>query len=288
MDLRHLRHFDTLATTGSLHRAARSLGLRQPALSQSIRALEADVGIRLVDRSPSGTRLTPAGSAFLNEARHVLAALEQAIDVARHTAADEITPLRLGITRDTANDRLAAILRTASQPDFVVNDGFSAGHLSLLTTGRLDLVLLPLSAITDHAHRETLWQEDIHLVLPATHPLAADGAIGIHRLRDLPLIVGSGDHASAADHALISACRDAGIDLPATLRVHHLEVGLMLVSAGLGVSVLPAGSSVLTGATGIVGRPLTPPLSITVAAAWPKSGLTSAAQRFLDVARSLA
>ena len=288
MDIRHLRHFDTLAATGSFHRAARRLGLRQPALSQSIRALEADVGTRLVDRSPSGTRLTPAGSAFLNEARHVLAALDRAIDVARHTAAEKTTPLRLGITRDTASDRLAVILRNVPQPDIVVSDGCTADHLSLLANGRLDLALLPLSAMTDHAHGEALWQEDIHLVLPATHPLAADDAIDIHRLRDLPVILGSGDHASVADHALISACRDAGIDLPATLRVHHLEVGLMLVSAGLGVSILPAGGPVLTGATGIVGRPLAPPLSITVAAAWPKSGLTSAAQRFLDVARSLA
>ncbi|MFP5516965.1 MAG: LysR family transcriptional regulator [Alphaproteobacteria bacterium] len=288
MNLRHLRHFDVLATTGSLHRAARRLGLRQPALSQSIRALEADVGTRLVDRSLSGTRLTPAGSAFLNEARHILTALDRAIDVARHTAAGASAPLRLGITRDTASDRLAAILRNAPQPEIVVSDGFTAGHLSLLADGMLDLALLPLSAMTDHAHSEALWQEDIHLVLPATHPLAADGAIDIHRLRDLPVTLGSGDHASAADHALTSACHAAGIDLPATLRVRHLEVRLMLVAAGLGVSVLPAGSLVLTGATGIVGRPLTPPLSSTIAAAWPKSGLTSAAQRFLDVARSLA
>lgn len=287
MDLRHLRHFDTLAATGSLHRAARHLGLRQPALSQSIRALEADVGTRLVDRSPSGTRLTPAGRAFLSEVRHILAALDQAMDVARHTTAAEAAPLRLGITSDSATHRLAATMRNFSK-DVVINDGDVADHRSLLAEGRLDLALLPASAMTDHAHGEALWQEDIHLVLPATHPLAADGAIDIHRLRDLPVILGSGDHASAADHALTSACHAAGVDISATLRVRHLEVRLMLVAAGLGVSVLPAGSPVLTGATGIVGRPLTPPLSITVAAAWPKSGLTSAAQRFLDVARSLA
>jgi len=276
-----------LAATGSLHRAARRLGLRQPTLSQSIRTLEADVGTRLVDRSPSGTRLTPAGDAFLNEARHILAALDRAVDVARHTADGAAAPLRLGVTSDTANRRLAEILRSVTQLKMVVSDGGAADHLSLLAAGMLDLAVLPVSSMTDHPHIETLWREDIHLVLPVTHPLAPDDTIDIHRLSGFPLIFGSDSHASIADQALANAFRIAEIDFHAIVTARHLEVRLTLVAAGIGITVLPAGSSVIATETGLITRPFTPPLSTTIAAAWPKSGLTSAAQCFLDVARSL-
>ncbi len=288
MDLRHLHHFDTLAEAGSLHRAARRLGLRQPALSQSIRALEADVGVRLVERGPRGSCLTRAGSAFLGEIRGILAALEQAAQVARLTA-EAAAPLRLGIADDIATPRLATVLQAFRQsfPDapVIVGDGPATRLRSLLDSGLLDLVLLPDEAMMNQAGTASLWPVEVHLAMPLSHPFADEAFIDIHQLKVVPLVFGTGDHLSAPDRLLKEACRTAGIEPMVAAMVCRPEVRLLLVAAGFGLTVLPALDPALTITVGIESRPLQPPLHLTVTAAWPVSGPTPEARRFLGLAR---
>src|SRR2546421_9391651 len=76
-DFRQFRYFVTVAEEGQMTRAARRLQLAQPALSQAIARLEAQVGIRLLDRNPRGVTVTPAGEAFLAKAQATLAAMEE-------------------------------------------------------------------------------------------------------------------------------------------------------------------------------------------------------------------
>lgn len=290
MDLRHLRHFITLAETGSLHRAARQLRLRQPALSQSIRSLEADVGTSLVDRTPSGTRLTQAGEMFLNEAQNILSSLDRAVQIARQAGDGTAIPLRLGITCDIVTTRLTDALsrfrKISTSGQATVSDAPRPRHQWMLDNGLLDLALLPSTLTADVEHAEILWDEDVHLVLPTTHPLVADAIIDIRRLANVPLILDSSNDDDGIGHALLNASRIAGLTIGITSPVFFLETRLMLVAAGFGITALPALSSALAATPGIVGRPLSPPLKVTTVAAWPTSGLTPAAQRFLTIARS--
>lgn len=288
IDLRHLHHLDTLAKTGSLHRAARQLGLRQPSLSQSIRALEAEVGVRLVERGPTGSRLTQAGDAFLAEVRSILAALDRAVHIAR-IAADSVAPLRLGIVGDVATFRLATTLQEFRRiyPDnrIIVGCCSAAQHRSMLHGGMLDLVLLPSEATGGHTDLELLWPEELHIAVPPAHPFADAAIIDIGDLRGVPLILGAGDHFSTPDRILSDACRAVGIDPLVAAMASHLEVRLLMVAAGFGLTVLPSPNPALVTAAGIVNRPLRPPLRMTVAAGWPPSGLTREARCFLDLAR---
>src|SRR5215470_1719222 len=98
MELRHLRYFVAIAEEGSFTRAAERLWIAQPGLSQQILALERELGVQLFERRSRGVVTTEAGRAFLEQARTVLRAAEDAIVVARDSAAGLTGSLRVGMS----------------------------------------------------------------------------------------------------------------------------------------------------------------------------------------------
>ena len=80
MRMNQIRHFLAVMEAGSLRAAARSVGVSQPAITKSIRQLEAQLGVQLVQRSARGAVATPAGKAFLARARIVQAELRKAVE----------------------------------------------------------------------------------------------------------------------------------------------------------------------------------------------------------------
>lgn len=286
MELRHLRHLTVLAETGSFHKAARQLGLRQPSLSQSIRSLESYIGVELVSRSSSGSHLTRAGSAFLNETQRILAALDSAVAAARAASTEDSALFRLGVSADIATGHTMNIIHAfSSKVDcrIAVRDDSPSHLLSMLDDGQLDLSLIPSSTNRPSVAIETLWMEEIHVALAANHHLARKVAIDISGLSDELIVTGPRDRDSIAD-LFFNACRISGINLSRVVALLHQEVRLALVGAGIGVTVQAASNQCFFAVTRIVTRPTVPPLSIEIAAAWPKSGMSSLAQQFIEVA----
>jgi DNA-binding transcriptional LysR family regulator len=91
-----LRYFVAVAHDGQMTRAARRLQLAQPALSQAIARLESQVGVRLLDRTPRGVTVTPAGEAFLEKAQATLAAVDEVKATARSWAREQEGRLHAG------------------------------------------------------------------------------------------------------------------------------------------------------------------------------------------------
>src|SRR5215470_17436135 len=86
MELRHLRYFVAVAEEKSFTRAAARLRMRQPPLSQQIKMLEREIGVRLFERLPKGVELTAGGVVFLADAQAALAGVERAAQKAVHAA----------------------------------------------------------------------------------------------------------------------------------------------------------------------------------------------------------
>src|SRR5579862_4931582 len=149
MELRHLRYFVAVAELGSISRAAERLFIAQPPLSTQIKDLEEELGVQLLLRLPRGVRLTAAGTAFLDEARHILDRSERAKRLARsHRSSRDMS--RIGYVQSAGHrilPRLIQHLRVA-QPgsEFDVREMITTRQLVALQQGEIDVGIarLPL------------------------------------------------------------------------------------------------------------------------------------------------
>src|SRR3954463_14461694 len=111
MELRHLRYFVAVAEHENVTRAALSLHVSQPALSQQIRDLEDELGFALLERGAKSVRLTPAGRVFLPEARQVLQRAHEAVEAARAAANGHTAELHIGYAPSLTSRILPPALR---------------------------------------------------------------------------------------------------------------------------------------------------------------------------------
>src|SRR3954470_8245233 len=98
MELRQLRYFAAVAEHANFNRAAERLHVAQPALSRQVGGLEKELGVVLFERLPRGVRLTPAGAAFGDRARRILAEVEAAREHALDAQRGKVGTLRLGFS----------------------------------------------------------------------------------------------------------------------------------------------------------------------------------------------
>jgi DNA-binding transcriptional LysR family regulator len=92
MSLDQLRYFVAVADTGTTRAAAAHLHVSQPPLSRQIRALEAELGVDLFERTPKGMALRPEGHALLCRARRILSEVRDAVDEAKTLSPSRVRP----------------------------------------------------------------------------------------------------------------------------------------------------------------------------------------------------
>src|ERR1700756_2905524 len=146
MDFRALRHFVALAEELHFGRAAQKLGMTQPPLSQSIKRLEQQLGVKLVERSSRSVSLTLPGATFAVEARRLLQQLEFVERLVRLTGAGEVARLTVGLIIPALYRilPLALDLLRARMPRLEVRleELPSEEQIKLLRYGRLDLAMI--------------------------------------------------------------------------------------------------------------------------------------------------
>ncbi len=172
-----LHYFVTIAEMGQITRAAKHLHLAQPALSQAVAQLEAQLGVRLLDRHARGVTLTPAGEAFLVKARAVLSAEADAAATAQSLARIADGALELGFLGApptvAAPDVLGAFARSHPQAELSFRELQFPTSATAAWLANVDLALC--FSPTSHAEVATLtlWNEPRTLLVGRSHPLAA-------------------------------------------------------------------------------------------------------------------
>jgi len=192
VDLRQLRYFVAVAEAGSLTRAAGELHIAQQSLSEQIRALEAQLGAPLFERSSRGVNLTDVGTVLLREARPLLAQAERALETTRRAARGEGGTLRVGFLSSVANYMLPPVMRAFRErhPEVTlhVEDVLIAALVEKLRTGELDAGLSRPPLVDDLAS-EVVLSEPVAAVLPEGHPLAGRAELTLAELADEPWVL---------------------------------------------------------------------------------------------------
>ena len=237
-----LVYFSTVATAGSLARAAERLGVSQPALTKSVQRLERRLGVKLLVRSSRGIELTDAGAAFLVRSRAISRELEDAQQEARDLAGGQAGILRIGATPAAANFTLAALLprlideRPAARINFVT--AFSDALLDAVANRDVELALLPLPERVDPSLEVLhLLEDDYQLIVSDRHPLAGKCSVSMSDLASYQW-AGSSKHEFARSQ-LERAFALEGIALPnLVFEANNLPALMLAVSRTSLVSVL--------------------------------------------------
>ncbi|MEZ7006519.1 LysR substrate-binding domain-containing protein [Streptomyces sp. AD55] len=188
LEVRHLRALCAIDEAGSLHRAARQLGVAQPTLSAQLNRIEQALGGRLFVRERTGCRPTPLGRSVLGRARPLVADMRALVRETRAAAAGGDSRLRVG---STASRALAGWLRRLRRPGLepALQMDVSANELLCrVADGQLDVAFVhevegsPLRVPEGLRLRVLVEREPQFVMLPADHPAAARGVV---RLADL-------------------------------------------------------------------------------------------------------
>jgi len=218
MELRHLRYFVAVAEERSFVQGARRLRVAQPAVSKQVRDLETELGVQLFHRLPRGVRLTPAGEAFLANARTTLEAAGRAVTSARDAGKDRASDLEfahgeLAVYTGIIEDLLAAFRDAHPGAHVRVTSKSDADTFQLLREGRIDIasVFIAEWPVDGFEALRIVDCATTGVMLPAGHPLAAASAVRLAELRDLTWLHSSQQRWPGFFRTIDEALRDRGL-----------------------------------------------------------------------------
>ncbi|HMO71774.1 MAG TPA: LysR substrate-binding domain-containing protein, partial [Paracoccaceae bacterium] len=214
----------------------------QSSVTEAIRGLEDDLGVRLFDRLARGLQLTHRGTLFLRHARQILSDVSIARQAFRDEAEQEGGRLALGVTSLVAGYVLSDILsryrRAHPRIELSVTEDSGEYIEHLLIGGELDVAVMLTSSIRDRMalHVETLLVSPYRLWLPLGHPLGQAEAIALEQLSGAPLIQLMVDEIEGSMRALMAAIP---VRPRIAFRTRSVEAVRSLVATGAGLAILP-------------------------------------------------
>jgi DNA-binding transcriptional LysR family regulator len=288
MELRQLRYLVEVARQGGFRRAAASLHVAQPSISQQLRRLERELGVILLERARTGVVPTPAGRALITRAERILAEAESALQEMQAHAGALTGTVRVGAWHSSAPD-VPGLVREFSQHhpgvEILLREDTAAVMLDLLRASALDIAVVILAEALDLSgvSIEPVLTEPLVVVGPPDGRLALRRRVRLADLRDEPFVMFP--PGSAMRGIVEQACARQGFTPRIVVEAMGFTAARALASRGLGIALLPRSLPAEQGPP-IAAAALTPTLTRTSALAWRERGaLTPAAAEFLAMAR---
>ncbi|MFZ4833788.1 LysR substrate-binding domain-containing protein [Rouxiella sp. Mn2063] len=247
IELRHLRYFIAVADELHFGRAAERLHISQPPLSQQIQALENHIGAVLFQRNNRNVSLTQAGEVFLKEAKQIIARVEEASNTASRIHRGEEGTVTLGVTSSApflrrVSHTLQRFRMLYPKINVRIEELNSQLQVEPLLEGKLDVGIMRKSVLPDVLQHHLLLSESLVAVVPEAHPLATlpEGTLRLTDLASQPFVFFSQEVGTSLYDAILKRLAQSGVTPFITQEVGQASTIIGLVSAGLGVSILPA------------------------------------------------
>lgn len=242
LELRQLRYFMAVAEELNFTRAAEQLHISQPPLSAQITQLEAELGVKLFERSSRKVTLTDAGAVFLHDVQIIMSRLSDTAERVRHVHAGLAGRIEIGLSGSHFLGPLPNHIFTieATHPDIqvVLNELAPNEQLDALREGRIDLSVSRQSVDDELLCSRMLWPDPLLVALPASHPLLARDTLTLKQLAQERFIMLRRDTSKFADQVFM-ACATYGFHPEVMHSVAEVPAQLSLVGAGLGIALVP-------------------------------------------------
>jgi LysR family hydrogen peroxide-inducible transcriptional activator len=287
MEMNQLRYTVAVARTGNFTRAAEQCRVSQPSLSQQIQKLEDELGERLFDRMKRETKLTSYGEAFVRRAVRILEETELAIREASDAKSILSGALTIGVLPTIAPyllpKSIAAFATRYPGVEIVVQEDTTAQLLKHLTTYEIDFAIASNPVQDNRFEIQELFTEELLLALPPSHPLARKRKVPAAALEGERLIVMREGH--CLGDQVLGFCEQRDKKPTVSFRSAQLETIYALVSAGLGLSLVPAMAARIERSHALEYRSIQHPRpERKILAVWPKQRpLSRAARAFLEL-----
>lgn len=290
MELRHLRYFIAVAEWKGFSHAARRLYISQSAISEQISDLENEIGVQLLLRNRRQVILTDAGQVFLEEAKKVLAAADNAIESAQRAIRGQVGNLRIGFFTNGIGVFFSSLIREfrKTHPDVKLSLFEMSARLQMeaLVNNEIDIAFTReldpqfTAALTS----ELLFTEPLVAVLPRDHPLAG-APVELSDLASEQFVLIEREAWPTLFDSIITLCSSAGFSPQIANTAARWPAVLALVEAGEGVGLVTAGVERFQ-FSGVSFSQLSPKTFIGVALAWRTQENSSIVKAFLALVRN--
>jgi DNA-binding transcriptional LysR family regulator len=243
-----MRQFVAVAEELHFGRAARRLNMAQPPLSQSIRRLEADLGVELFDRSGRGVELTRAGAAFLEQARRTLVQADLARKVARREA-ERAPEVRVSFIGPALYRILPALLvsHRSAVPGVHLRlfEHSSPEQVAALAAGEFDIGFVTATHARETDGELLLVERTRFLAaVPADWEIGARGAVTLAQLAEQPFILPPQRYAAQSSE-IMAAFKRIGSMPRVAQEATQTNTTVRLIGAGLGCSIVVATAAMI-------------------------------------------
>ena len=287
MELRHLRYFITVAEELNFSKAALKLYTAQPSLSQQIKDLEEDVGVKLLNRTKRKVELTDEGAVFLEQARLTLAQADKAVAMARQVSQAKQQMLRIGFVPVAEMKIFPYVLPNlrVQNPDLKIEllSLNNQEQMRLLKKGDLDVTFTRHNFNSEEVESTFVLREPLMFILPKDHPLAKYDRIPVKALNGIDFIIPSSEQSHTLHNTILDFAKEHGIEFNVVQTADNILFNINSIGMGLGCTILPAYITPLSMDHSVV-RPLSVELpQIDLYVSHRKDNSSVAVKRFMEL-----
>lgn len=243
MELRHLRYFITVAEELNFSKAALKLYTAQPSLSQQIKDLEEDVGVKLLHRTKRKVELTEEGAVFLEQARLTLAQADKAVAMARQVSQAKQQMLRIGFVPVAEMKIFPYVLPNlrVQNPDLKIEllSLNNADQSKLLKKGDIDIAFTRQNLHSDEIESKFVLREPLIFILPKDHPLAKYERIPVKALNGVDFIIPSIEQSQTLHNTILDFAKQHHVELNIVQKADNILFNINSIGMGLGCTILP-------------------------------------------------